>query len=189
MKSKDLPSNSAAPIVIVGGGFAGVRLAQRLERTLAPSMEIVVVSSENHVVFTPMLPEVVGRTISPFDIVVPGREMTRRTRWLESRVTLIDQVQHQVHYENEDGTKGKLLYAQLVFACGSAADLDEIPGVAARGHALKSVIDAIELGNDLIACFERATVELDPVARQRLLSVAVIGGASAAWKSPATSRT
>ena len=57
-------------IVIVGGGFAGVTLAQCLERLLPTTMEIVVLSAENHLVFTPMLPEVVGRTISPLHIVV-----------------------------------------------------------------------------------------------------------------------
>ena len=166
----------AETIVIVGGGFAGVTLAQRLERLLDRATNIVVVSSENHLVFTPMLPEVVGRTISPFDIVVAGREMTGRTRWLEARVTGIDQARNVVRYENADGSKGAQDYTHLILACGSAADLDEIPGVASRGYALKSVIDAIELGNDLIGSFERAAAEPDEKVRERLLSVTIIGG-------------
>jgi hypothetical protein len=76
---EDLPKR----IVIVGGGFAGVTLAQRLERLLPTQMEVIVLSTENHLVFTPMLPEVVGRTISPLHVVVPGRQLTRRTKWLE----------------------------------------------------------------------------------------------------------
>jgi NADH dehydrogenase len=76
--------------VIVGGGFAGVTLAQRLERLLPARAEIVVLSADNHLVFTPMLPEVLGRTISPLHVVVPGRQLTRRTKWLEARVDRID---------------------------------------------------------------------------------------------------
>jgi NADH dehydrogenase len=72
-------------IVIVGGGFAGVTLAQCLERLLPAQMEIVVLSAENHLVYTPMLPEVVGRTISPLHIVVAGRRLTHRTKWLDAR--------------------------------------------------------------------------------------------------------
>ena len=64
-------------IVIVGGGFAGVTLAQRLERSLPAQTEIIVLSADNHLVFSPMLPEVVGRTISPLHVVVPGRQLTR----------------------------------------------------------------------------------------------------------------
>ena len=66
--------------VIVGGGFAGVTLAQRLERLLPAETEVIVLSAVNHLVFTPMLPEVVGRTISPLHVVVAGRQLTRRTK-------------------------------------------------------------------------------------------------------------
>jgi NADH dehydrogenase len=163
-------------IVIVGGGFAGVTLAQRLERLLPPQTEIVVLSAANHLVFTPMLPEVVGRTISPLHVVVAGRQLTRRTRWLEARVTRIDQEKNEAHYHRPDGTAASLHYTHLVLACGAAANLAEIPGLASRGYALKSVIDAIVMGNDLIGNFEAAATEPDAEARRRLLTVVVIGG-------------
>jgi NADH dehydrogenase len=64
----------------------------------------------------------------------------------------------------------------LVLACGSAANLEEIPGLASRGYALKTVMDAIVMGNDLIGNFEAAATEPDAEMRQRLLTVVVIGG-------------
>lgn len=162
--------------VIVGGGFAGVTLAQRLERSLPEQAEIVVLSAENHLVFTPMLPEVVGRTVSPLHVVVAGRQLTRRTKWLEARVSRIDREKNEAHYLRRDGTAASLSYTHLVLACGSAANLDEIPGLASRGYALKTVIDAIVMGNDLIGNFEAAATETDAEVRQRLLTVVVIGG-------------
>jgi len=163
-------------IVIVGGGFAGVTLAQRLERLLPAQTEIVVLSADNHLVFTPMLPEVVGRTISPLHVVVAGRQLTRRTKWLEARVSRIDHEKNEAHYLRRDGTTASMRYTHLVLACGSAADLDEIPGLASRGYALKTVMDAIVMGNDLIGNFEAAATESDVEVRQRLLTVVVIGG-------------
>ena len=163
-------------IVIVGGGFAGVTLAQGLERRLPAEVEIVVLSADNHLVFTPMLPEVVGRTISPLHVVVAGRQLTRRTQWREARVSRIDRENHEAHYFRRDGTAASIGYTHLVLACGAAANLEEIPGLAARGHALKTVIDAIVMGNDLIGNFEAAATETDPEQRQRLLTVVVIGG-------------
>ena len=168
----DLPKR----IVIVGGGFAGVTLAQRLERLLPAQMEIVVLSAENHLVFTPMLPEVVGRTISPLHVVVAGRQLTRRTQWLEARVSRIDRENNEAHYVRRDGTAASMRYTHLVLACGSAANLEEIPGLASRGYPLKTVIDAIVMGNDLIGNFEAAATEPEPEVRQRLLTVVVIGG-------------
>jgi len=162
--------------VIVGGGFAGVTLAQRLERLLPAEMEVIVISTDNHLVFTPMLPEVVGRTISPLDVVVAGRRLTRRTRWLEARVSRIDRENSEVHFVRRDGTSVSMGYTHLVLACGSAANLDVIPGLAARGYALKSVMDAIAMGNDMIGNFEAAATEPEVAARRRLLTVVVIGG-------------
>ncbi len=74
-------SRASLPVVIVGGGFAGVTLAQHLENQLNDATEIIVISRNNHMVFTPMLAEVAARTISPLHVVVAGRQMTRRTRW------------------------------------------------------------------------------------------------------------
>jgi NADH dehydrogenase len=168
----DLPNR----IVIVGGGFAGVTLAQRLERSLATSTGIVVLSDANHLVFTPMLPEVVGRTISPLHVVVAGRQLTRRTRWMEGRVSRIDRENNEAHYVLTDGTEASIHYTHLVLACGAAAKLDEIPGLESTGYPLKTVIDAIVLGNDVIGNFEAAATKSESDARQRLLTVVVIGG-------------
>jgi len=162
--------------VIVGGGFAGVTLAQRLERLLPRETEVIVLSAQNHLVFTPMLPEVVGRTISPLHVVVAGRQLTRRTKWVEARVTRIDRENNEAHYVRRDGTPASMPYTHLVLACGSAANLEEIPGLAARGYPLKTVTDAIVMGNDLIGNFEAAATETEREARQRLLTVVVIGG-------------
>ena len=122
----------------MGGGFAGVTLAQRLERVLPAQTEIVVLSAENHLVFTPMLPEVVGRTISPLHVVVAGRQLTRRTKWLEARVSRIDREKNEAHYVRRDGTAASMRYTHLVLACGSAANLEEIPGLASRGYRVEN---------------------------------------------------
>jgi len=169
-------SDHAKRFVIVGGGFAGVTLAQQLERLLPADMEVTVISTENHLVFTPMLPEVVGRTISPLDVVVAGRRLTRRTRWLEARVSRIDRENSEVHFVRRDETAASMSYTHLVLACGSAANLDVIPGLASRGYPLKTVIDAIVMGNDLIGNFEAAAIQPESTARQRLITVVVIGG-------------
>jgi len=53
----------AAKLIIVSGGFAGITLADHLNRRFARDVEAVVISSENHMVFTPMLAEVAGRSL------------------------------------------------------------------------------------------------------------------------------
>ncbi len=123
-----------------------------------------------------MLPEVVGRTVSPLHVVVAGRQLTRRTKWLEARVSRIDREKNEAHYLRPDGTAASMHYTHLVLACGAVVNLAEIPGLAARGYALKTVMDAILMGNDVIGNFEVAATEPDSEKRQRLLTVVVIGG-------------
>src|SRR5262249_2086616 len=163
-------------VIIIGGGFGGVTTAQHLERHLSHDIEIVLISSENHFVFTPMLAEAVGRAISPLHVVVVGRQMVRRTTWLTAQVTDIDLQKNQVSYVGAGGESEALTYDHLVLACGSVVNMNLIPGLAAYAYPLKTLGDAIYLGNDLIKRLEQAAVERDSLRRRRLLTTVVIGG-------------
>jgi NADH dehydrogenase len=166
----------AARIIVVGGGFAGVTLAEDLNRRVGRDLEVVVISSVNHMVFTPMLVEMAGRSLSALDVVISGREIAPRATWLTATVTGVDLKKNEVEYTRPDGKIATLSYAHLVLACGSGVNLDEVPGMAAHAHTLRTVADGLILGNEVIARFEQAAVEPDDVERQRLLTVVVIGG-------------
>src|SRR5215475_11927510 len=144
-------------VIIVGGGFGGVTLAQHLERKVAS--EIVLISSENHFVFTPMLAEVIGRSISPLHMAVVGRQMVRRTTWLTAQVTDIDLQTRLVRYVGEGGEHESLTYDHLVLAPGSIVNMNMMPGLAAYSHPIKTLGDAVDLSNELISRFEEAAVE------------------------------
>src|SRR5215472_6370976 len=163
-------------IVIVGGGFAGVTLAQHLNRRVARDVEVVVISSENHMVFTPMLAEVAGRSLTGLDVVVPGRQIAPRATWLTATVTSVDLTKNEVEYTRPDGKSSSLAYAHLVLACGSDVNLDVVPGMAAHASTLRTVADGMVLGNEVIGHFEQAAVEPEDDERQRLLTVVVVGG-------------
>src|SRR5215470_13974832 len=104
-----------ARVVIVGGGFAGVTLAEHLKR-VARTVEVVVISSENHMVFTPMLAEVAGRSLSGLDVVISGRQIARRATWLTAVVTGVDLKKNEVEYTRPDGQSATLSYTHLVLA-------------------------------------------------------------------------
>ena len=90
-------------VIIVGGGFAGVTLAEHLNRLVGRDVELVVISSENHMVFTPMLAEVAGRSLSGLDVVMPGRQLAPRATWLTASVTNVDISKNEVDYTRPDG--------------------------------------------------------------------------------------
>ena len=163
-------------VIIVGGGFGGVTLAEHLDRRVARDVEVVVISSENHMVFTPMLAEVAGRSLSGFDVVAPGRQIAPRATWLTASVTSVDLEKNEVEYNRPDGTIATLPYTHLILTCGSEVNLDVVPGMAAHAYTLRSEGDAMVLGNEVIGRFEQAAVEPEEDERQRLLTVVVVGG-------------
>jgi NADH:ubiquinone reductase (H+-translocating) len=163
-------------VVIVGGGFAGVTLAEQLSRRVAPNVEVVVISSENHMVFTPMLAEVAGRSLSALDVVMPGRQIASGATWVTATVTGVDVKKNEVEYTRPDSQRATLSYAHLVLACGSDVNLDVVPGMAAHAYTLRTVGDGFILGNEIITRFEQAAAEPNDAERERLLTVVVVGG-------------
>ena len=107
---------------------------------------------------------------------VAGRQMVRRTTWLTAHVTDIDLQTHLVRYVGVGGESASLTYDHLVLACGSVVNMNMMPGLAAYGYPMKTLGDAIYLGNDLVSRFEEAAVETDTARRRRLLNFVVIGG-------------
>jgi len=169
-------SAPADPIVILGGGFAGVYAAQHLQRRAPKGHDIVLFSQENHLVFTPLLGNVVGSSINPMHVVQPVRQMVRRVTCRTAAVTAIDLAGRCVHYRTAANQPASQPYSHLVLACGNVVKLDIIPGMSAHGWPLKTMGDALVLRNHLIGLLEKAQVEPDPDRRRQLLSVVVVGG-------------
>jgi NADH dehydrogenase len=162
-------------LVIVGGGFAGVYTARNLQKRLPPRWEIILFSQENHFIFTPLLGDVVGSSINPMHVVWPVRQMVRHATCRTAPLTSVDLARQVVEYLTPKGERAVQPFDQLVLACGSALNLDIIPGMAAHGWPLKTMGDALMLRNHLIGQLERAEVETTAEARRRLLSMAVVG--------------
>ena len=67
-------------VLIVGGGFGGAFAARELERLLrSRSARVLLVSPENFLLFSPLLPEAASGTIEPRHAVIPLRELLDET--------------------------------------------------------------------------------------------------------------
>jgi len=165
-------------IVILGGGFAGMATARRLERLLrTDEAEITVVSRENFTLFTPMLPEVGSGDLETRHVVTPVRAQLKRSRFVLADVRRVDFEARTVEVEHTIlGAKQTLPYDHLVFALGSVTSTFNLPGIAENTIPYKTLEDADRLRNHVIAMLELADVTTDPAERRRLLTFVFVGG-------------
>jgi NADH:ubiquinone reductase (H+-translocating) len=161
-------------LVIVGGGFAGIKTAQLLEHTLPPDWNLTLMSQENFITFNPLLPEVVGASIMPSHVTAPHRQMIHCSHVCMAQVSEIDTTERTIHYLGEG--PGVLQYDQLVLTCGTNANLDVVKGMEQNALPLKTLGDALFLRNRIIARLEQAELQPDPEYRRWLTSFIVVGG-------------
>ena len=169
-------------ILILGGGFAGMKTAECLEKELEkdPSVTISVVSETNALLFTPMLAEVAGSSLEPSHISTPLRTTLHRTEFVRGRVTSLDLEKRLVVLDADMGGNEsrscELAYDQLVLALGAVSNYLGLTNVQKLAFDFKSLVDAIRIRNHVIEMFERADRENDPAVRRSLLTFVIAGG-------------
>ncbi len=163
-------------IVVVGGGFAGTATVRRLERCVPGDWQVVLVSKENFMIYTPLLAEVVGASLLPGHIVAPIRRMLRRTRYYQVQVEEIDLRQHVIRYRSRE--LHEMSFDHLVLACGKVGDIGIAEGMPEQGLPLKTLGDALHIRNRIITRLEEAELEHDSDVRRTLTTFIVVGGGS-----------
>jgi len=164
-------------IVIIGGGFGGVKCAQTLSARLRPGdAELVLFNKENHLVFSPLLADAVGSSLSLDDVIVPLRQLLPGVQCRTEEVRNIDLAAGCLEYEGYDGQSRRLDYDHVVIACGNVSNLNVVPGMADHAFPLKTVGDAAVLRTHVLSQLEKAEVCDDPVKRRWFLSFVVVGG-------------
>lgn len=165
-------------IVILGGGFAGLTVARRLERRFHRNADvrITLINRQNYMVFTPLLAEVAGNSIEPRHAVPPLRSFLRQAHFHEGEVRGIDLARRQVMVAHSDGRQVTLPYDYLVIALGAVTAYHHVPGALDYSFDLKSLDDAIRLRNHVLAILELADVIDDPAERSALLTFLAAGG-------------
>ena len=166
-------------ILVLGGGFAGVDCTKKLENYFQSNydIEITLVSDDNFLLFTPMLPQIVAGTITPRHIVMPLRALCKKARIYESVVRDIDPIQQHVTLEGTPEKIGiRIHYDYLVIALGSKTNFFGLKNVERNSFTMKTLADAISLRNRIIDMLEQAENEKNSKIKQRLLTFVIVGG-------------
>ncbi|MGQ0795086.1 MAG: NAD(P)/FAD-dependent oxidoreductase [Nitrosopumilaceae archaeon] len=171
-------SQDKTRILILGGGFAGIECARRLESYFANDLdvEITLVSEDNFFLFTPMLPQVASGMIETRHIIMPIRTLFVKTVFYESKIKNIDPYGKIVTLEGTYEKRGvSLHYDFLVLALGSQTNFFGIEKMEERAYSMKTLNDAVVLRNRIIDMLEQAENESDPILKKSLLTFVIVG--------------
>jgi len=158
-------------VVIVGGGFGGLQLANDLKG--AP-VRITLIDRRNHHLFQPLLYQVATTLLATSEIAWPIRSFFRdrpEVTTLLSEVVGVDSEAHQVLLKGGQ----TIAYDTLVLATGATHAYfghDEWEPVA---PGLKTLEDATTIRRRVLLAFEQAELESDPAVRDALLTFAIVG--------------
>lgn len=159
-------------LVIVGGGFAGMNVARKLNRA---NLDITLIDRKNHHLFQPLLYQAATATLSPSDISVALREIfarQRNTTVIMGEVVTIDKTNKVVILGNGD----QFSYDYLVLAVGSHHSYFGHSEWEKYAPGIKTLKDALTIREHILLSFEKAE-RLDSTSEMyKYLTFIIVGG-------------
>lgn len=155
--------------LVLGGGFGGATVAAGLGADGA-----TLVSADNFMLFTPLLPQVASGTVEPRHVVVPLREMCPEAELLVGRVRTLDEAAAEVLVDTDVGPFA-IRYGDLVVALGGVSRMLPVPGLEERALPFKGFTDAVRLRNHVLREIESAAIETDPARAAAHLTFVFVG--------------
>lgn len=159
-------------VIIVGGGFGGLKLARRLNNK--QGFEVLLIDKFNYHQFQPLFYQVATAGLDASNISFPLRKAFQRSKNVRIRLTELEEIMAS---ENKIITAtGEENYDILVLATG--ADTNFFNNKQLEKHALpmKSTVEALQLRYKLIQNFEDALTAQSGEELKRLMNVVVVGG-------------
>lgn len=167
----NLPSSTKKRVVIIGGGFAGLRLARKLKSS---PFNVVLLDKNNYHQFQPLFYQVATAGLEPSAISFPLRRIFHHTPNVTFRMAeaiKIDQDEKRV-YTNI----GYLEYDYLVLGMGASTNYFGLTNIMEHSIPMKSVSEALFIRNKVISNYERAINIADEEELESLMNVVIVGG-------------
>ncbi len=163
-------------MLIVGGGYVGLYAALRMQRDLARAgHRLTLANQENFMQYQPFLPEVASGNIEPRHVVVPLRQVLRRTTIVVGEVERIDHEARVAFVRTPNGESLEIPYDIVILGAGSRSRVLPLPGLADQAVGFKTVAEAIFLRNQVLSRLDAASEEPDGKRRAAALTFVFVG--------------
>ena len=167
----NLPETKQPRVVIVGAGFAGINLAQRISNK---DYQVVLIDRNNFHQFQPLLYQVAMSGIEPSSIAFPLRKLLRKKKGTHIRVAELLSVNPAEKFLTT--TEGRVNYDILVLATGVTTNFYGNTNIESQAYSLKSISDALLLRNVILYDLEKALTIREDDVRQSYMDIVIVGG-------------
>lgn len=158
-------------IVIIGAGFAGLKLARTLNNH--PNYSITLIDKNNYHQFQPLFYQVAMANLDASNISFPLRNIFEKSKNVRIRVATVTNINTQ---NNEVETlSGNINYDYLVIATGAKTNYFGNTDIEKNVFSMKSTFEALQIRNTLLQHFEDA-ITANNSKTKILLSVVIVGG-------------
>lgn len=158
-------------VVIVGGGFGGLKLANKLKKS---GLQVVLVDKNNYHQFPPLIYQVASAGMEPTSISFPFRKIFQHRKDFYFRMAEVRAIFPE---KNMIQTSiGKAEYDYLVLAAGTTSNFFGNEHIETEAMPMKNVSEAMGLRNALLANLERALTCSTKQEQQELLNIVIVGG-------------
>lgn len=158
-------------ILIIGGGFAGLNLAKRLDKN---KYRVMIVDRNNFHCFPPLFYQIASSALVSSNICFPFRKELKKRKNVSY---------HMGHVKDIDLKAKKVTtsyetieYDRLVLAAGSTNNYFGMKNLGEEVFGIKTVAEAAHTRDEILDRLERGAISKDPERRKQLLSFLVVGG-------------
>jgi len=165
-----IPLTDKKRVVIVGGGFAGLKLARKLSSRY---FQVVLIDINNFHQFQPLLYQVATSGLEPSAIAFPLRKIFQNMDHVHFRIAELLSIEHDV--SSISTSIGTIKYDYLVLAAGANTNFFGNEEIRQNALSMKSVSDAIYIRNIILNNYEKALSASGEV-EQALMNIVIVGG-------------
>jgi len=167
----NIPKPHGKRIVIIGAGFAGLKLARKLRDS---SYQVILLDKNNYHQFQPLFYQVATSGLEPSAISFPLRKVFHQSKNIIFRMAVakkIDEKASRIYTH-----VGYLDYDYLILAMGADTNYFGIKNIERYSIPMKSVSEALYIRNKIISNYERAINIAEESKRKTMMNVVIAGG-------------
>lgn len=166
----NIPELDLPRIVIIGCGFAGLKLVKNLN---SRAYQTVLIDKNNYHTFQPLMYQVATAGLEPDSVVYPIRKTFKGKRHFHFRMAEVT----EVATENQlvKTTIGDIHYDHLVIATGAKSNFFGMKDIEQNALPMKNLLESIDLRSVILQNFEKSLNTPDLLEREKLMNFVIAG--------------